>query len=166
MCGRRSSSRSVLMAAYAVCGSVWLASSTETFCHAEQLRRRDVVPVRAAVGGQPDQSVVGARPDAVDVDRRRRERVDHAALLRLRRRLGVEDANRRRHVERLARQVGADLLPAVAAIARGPKRVGREVHQVRIEGREDDRLGANHAKVRRSRSGIGIMFCACAVRRS
>ena len=35
MCGCRSSSRNVLTAAYAVFGSVWLASITETFCHAE-----------------------------------------------------------------------------------------------------------------------------------
>src|SRR5262249_35872521 len=58
-----------------------------------QRRRSDIVPVRAAVGGEPDESVVGSGPDAVDVERRRRERVDDSALRRLH--LAGEDADAR-----------------------------------------------------------------------
>ena len=45
-----------------------------------QRGRRHVLPLFAAVGGYVNQSVVGARPDQIDVERGRRERVDHTAL--------------------------------------------------------------------------------------
>src|SRR6202046_292726 len=40
------------------------------------LRRSDIGPMRAAVGGELDEPVAGARPKYVDVERRRRERGD------------------------------------------------------------------------------------------
>ena len=76
-----------------------------------QLRRRDVVPRRAAVGGHLHQPVVGADPDAVDVERRRRDGVDHAALGRLGAVGAAVLADRRRRLPGLARQVLADLRP-------------------------------------------------------
>ena len=122
----------------------------------------------AAVGSEPDQSVVGARPDAIDVERRRRQRINHAALLGLRRGLIAEDAHRGWHVKGLAREVRADLLPTLSAVARGPEGVRGKVHQVRIERREDNRLGADDAKFRaaqRHRHDVLRLRCAAIVAR-
>src|SRR6476469_364237 len=83
-------------------------------------RWSDLQPVLAAVGGEMDTAVVGAGPDAVVVNRRNGDRVNHAALDRLGRGLVAEDTDRRRQVEIFARQVGRDLLPGLSAIARAP----------------------------------------------
>ncbi len=109
-------------------------------------RRRDVVPVRSAVGGEPDESVVGAGPDAVDVERRRANGVDDTALRGLH--FAGKDADAGWDVPSLAGEVGTDLLPGAATVASGPESVGGEIEQVRIDGREQYRLGADDAKVR------------------
>ena len=67
------------MAAYAVCGSKWLASTIETFWNGCHVRRRDFVPLLAAVSRELDLAVIRAGPYAVDVQRRRRNSVNHAA---------------------------------------------------------------------------------------
>ena len=78
----------MLTAAYAVRASKWPASMIEILLHgcARSSARRDVRPVRAAVGRRVNQTVVGAGPDALDVDVRRRDGVDDAAVPRARRR--------------------------------------------------------------------------------
>src|SRR5208337_1443388 len=84
------------------------------------LRRRDVVPIRSAIGGQPDQAVVGSSPDAIDVQWRGSERVDYAALLGLCRSLRAEDANRRWNFPGFSCEVRADLLPTFSTVVCGP----------------------------------------------
>ena len=96
-----------------------------------QLRRGDISPRFSAVGRDVDQSVVRAGPDAIDIERRRREGVDDAALRDAD--LRCVNANVRRHAPCLARQIGTDLRPALTAIGRPPQRVRREVKRVRID---------------------------------
>ncbi len=107
-----------------------------------------------------NQAVVGARPDHAAVPRRRRERIDDAAPAG-RRRLGPAVlAHVRGRLPGGAGQVGADLLPAPAAVARLPHRVGREVERARIGRREDHRLRAHHpvsGVARRSRHGRDVL---------
>ncbi len=100
------------------------------------LRRRDVGPVQAAVGGRVDHAVVGADPDAVDVAIGRPDCVDDlradGAALAPRHARDVR-ANALRHVPLLTRQVRADLLPVDAAVDGLPQ------HVVAVEERARDR---------------------------
>ena len=95
----------------------------DTFAHGVEPRRRDVLPRQAAVGGDVDQPVIGARPDVPHVLVGRRDGVDHAALLRLRGRVAEVLADALRRLPRLPSQVRADLLPARAAVHRLPQDV-------------------------------------------
>ena len=113
-----------------------------------QVGRGDVAPFRAPVHCHMHQSIVGADPEAVHVERRRCDGVDHASPCRPRRLRGAVFSNRRRRIPCLSRQVGADLLPAPAAGRRFPERVRREVHDVRIDGGEDHRRGAQRPEIR------------------
>ena len=107
-----------------------------------QLRRRDVFPMQPAILRHVDQAVIGSRPDAIDVQRRRRYGINYAAPRRLRARLIAIFANIRRYFPTFPRQVGADLLPAVSAVARLPQGIGGEVKNVWIDRREQHRRGA------------------------
>src|ERR1039458_1594355 len=102
----------------------------------------------AAIGGQPDQAIVRTRPDAVDVERRRRDRIDYSALLRLGRRVAAKDADGCGQFPDFASEVRTDLLPTLSAVAGGPQCVRREVEKMWINWREHNWLGANHAEVR------------------
>ena len=95
-----------------------------------------------------DEAVVGARPEEPAVERRRRERVDDAplSLSRLLRVAVLADA--RRHVPARAREVGADRFPGAPAVRRLPDGVRREVEDARVDGREQDRLRAQHPVAR------------------
>ena len=120
----------------------------ETLAHGFSSGGVTSVPRLAAVARHVDQPVVGAGPDAIDVERRRRDRVDHAALRRLAPRAcpcRLPTFGGTSHV--FARQVGADLRPAVAAGRRLPQRVRREVQRVRIDRREEHRQRADDAVV-------------------
>ena len=125
MCGRRSSRRIVLIAAYAPSGSGVRGLHHRDLGPRLQLRRRHVVPRLAAVDRDVNQPIVGPHPDAIDVERRRRDRVDDASLRRLCRGRARVLADVRRDVPRLPRQVGADLRPAVPAGRGLPQRCSR-----------------------------------------
>ena len=101
--------------------------------------------MRAAIGRHVNQSIVGAGPDAVDVERRRRHRIDDAALGRLRRRFVAELADVGGNLERLPGEIRADLRPAAAAGRRLPQRVAGEIEHVRIDGGKEDRCGPQRA---------------------
>ena len=109
------------------------------FRERHQLLRRDVLPVLPGVCGDVNETIVGARPDAVAVERRRCERIDDAALRRLCRRAVGVDADVRRNAPRRPRQVGTDLRPRLSAVQRLPDGVRREVEEMRVGGGEDDR---------------------------
>ena len=109
-----------------------------------ELFRRDVLPGLPAVRGPVDETVVGAGPDHLAVFRRRRQRVDHAALLRSGLRRAAVLAHVRGHRPGPARQVRADLLPLPPAVARLPHRIRGEVERARIGRVEQHRLGADH----------------------
>ena len=83
-------------------------------------RRRDVVPVLAVVAGDVDQAIVGAHPDGCGLQRRRADGVDHAEAIRHRLVdiFGSDGIEVRGHRRVQARQIGADLFPGLAAIAR------------------------------------------------
>ena len=83
-----------------------------------------------------NQAIVGAGPNQIDVQRRRRHRIDHAALRRLCGRLRAILADALRHFERLARQVGTNLIPVSPAVFRLPQRVGGKVKNMWIDRRE------------------------------
>src|SRR5262249_17506664 len=99
-----------------------------------QPRRRHVFPGLAAVAGDVDQAVVGAGPDGAAVAVRRGYGVDDAAarLVRQLRRAETADAGGRLRL--LARQVGADDLPAFAAGAGLEQHVAGQVEDVRVGG--------------------------------
>src|ERR1017187_5245340 len=102
----------------------------------------------AAIGGQPDQAIVRTRPDTVDVERRRRDRVDDPSLLGLGRRLAAKDADGCGHVPGFAGEVRTDLFPTLSAVAGSPQSVRREVEKMRINWRKHNWLSAHHAEVR------------------
>ena len=100
---------------------------------------------------QMNQAIVGARPDPIQIERRRRDRVNHAALRRLRGRLRLYFPTVAGTSKVLRVRSGLILLPILSAVARFPKRVGGEEKNVRINRREDHRLGPHHAKIRRAK---------------
>src|SRR5450759_5727970 len=76
-----------------------------------QTLRRNVLPVLAAVVRYVNQPVVGASPDQVCVFRRRSNRIDHAAMLALRR-IGLDKRPQSFRLSLIfTSQVGADDLP-------------------------------------------------------
>ena len=94
-----------------------------------------------------NQPIIRARPNKIEVQRRRRNCVEHASLRRLRIWLRAKLANAFGRIESLAREIGTNLFPTTPAIFRLPQRVrGKEEH-VRIDRREDHRLGAHDAKI-------------------
>ena len=107
-----------------------------------QLRWGHVVPVPPAVGCGPDEAVVGARPEAIDVERREAKGIDTP------RRVGLAvgsvfiGPDDRRYIPGLATEVGADFVPVLATVLGEPQGVGGEVEFVRIDGRELQRLSA------------------------
>src|ERR1700722_1894063 len=107
------------------------------------LRRSDIGPMGAAVGGELDETVAGARPKHVDVERRRRER-GNGALRRGRHGSGIL-AGVSGHVPGLAGQIAADRGPAMSAVGSLPH-AGRGVKEnIGVLGRPDKRLRANGA---------------------
>ena len=113
-----------------------------------KLWRRNVRPMRAAIAGDLNQAIVGTRPDAIDIQRRGRHRVNHAALCGLRRWLRAKLADGLGNFESLARQIRTDLLPMLAAVFRLPQSISGKVKNMRIDGREKHRLSSQHAKIR------------------
>ena len=79
MCGRRSSRRIVLIAAYAVFTSKCDASIIETFAHGVELRAASHRSTCVRRARQVNQPIVGACPEEIRVDGRRRHGVDDAA---------------------------------------------------------------------------------------
>src|SRR6185312_10460893 len=116
-----------------------------------QLRRRDVVPMRAAVVRHPDQAIVGAGPDEISIQGRRRERVHDAAVGRLGFLAVRVFADAGRHLPGLARQVGTDLLPVLPAVVALPYGVRGEIQAMRIGRRKLDRHRAHGAVIRIAR---------------
>src|SRR5438876_12349039 len=94
-----------------------------------------------------NQTIIGSAPDAVHVERRWRDRVNHAATMRLLHRVAFVFSDARRQVVLRSRQIGADLFPVNALIARFPKRVSSEKKQMRIDWRKDNRLSAQHPEI-------------------
>ena len=116
--------------------------------------RRHVAPGPAAVVRDVDQAVVGAGPDEVLPQERRRDRVNHPAVLA---RFGVERRERpqvRRHIVRRAREIGADRLPAPAAVHRPEQHVRAEIQDMRVQRREQERHGPDPAVLPRPH-GLG-----------
>ena len=96
-----------------------------------------------------DQAVICSTPDAIHIQRRRCHRVDHTALFCFRSRIAAILSDTRGQVVRLASKVRADLFPILTAVARLPKRITGKEKQVRIGRGKDNRLGAQHSKIRR-----------------
>ena len=89
-----------------------------------------------------NQAIIRARPDHVDVFRRRRNSVDHATSL-LRRHLGTtKHADARRHFRLLTRQVGTDDLPTRTTVGRLEQNVAGKIQHARIGGRKENRRRA------------------------
>ena len=119
-----------------------------TFCHVVAVVRRHL-----------DQPVVGADPDQRRVQRRRRDRVDDAALAVA---IGVargDVVEIRGDAGIGARQVGADLRPRLRAVGRLEEELVRVVERVRIGLREHQRL--RPVRSRRLRAD-GLMSSAAA----
>ena len=112
--------------------------------------RRHVLPAPSAVPRDPHQPVVGSGPHRVRVHGRGRDREDDAPA-------GSGPLDRRpivcrgrvevgRHPRRLTGQVGADLLPAGAPVARLEQVLVAEVDGVRVGRGGHDRHGPGHAE--------------------
>src|SRR5262249_37897684 len=117
------------------------------FLEGRHIWRRDVGPVLATIGSEMDLAIVRAGPDAINVQRRRRHRINHAALNGLSSLLAAIFADARRDFKRFAREVRTDLLPASSTSRSLPQRVGSKVKSVLIDRREHDWLSAQHAKI-------------------
>ena len=95
---------------------------------------RDIGPRLAPVARDLDQPVVRASPNGVRIHGARREGVDHAAPRRRSGRCARIATHDLRNFPRLAREIGTDLLPAVASIDRLPHDVGAEIEFVLVRG--------------------------------
>src|ERR1035438_9074755 len=113
-------------------------------------RRRDVGPRLAIVAGDVDQAIVGAHPDGSGLERRGADGIDHAEAVghRLVDVLGRDGVERGGHSRVEAREVGADLFPGAAAVARAHDELIGVVE--RFIGRGED-LG------KRPRFAVGIV---------
>ncbi len=110
-----------------------------------EFRRRNVLPVLAAIASYLDHAIVGSGPDQVGIFRRRSQRIDHAAMLALGG-IGLDKWTESCGNARIfASEVRADDLPTVAAVARGKKHVRSQIQHVRISGRENQRRSAIEA---------------------
>src|SRR6185436_11045487 len=87
-------------------------------------------------------------PDAIHVERRRRNGVDHAATGWLSGGRIAILADVGRNFEGRAAEIGTDLRPGMTAVARFPERVRGEEEQLRIGGREHHGRGAQRAIIR------------------
>ena len=108
-------------------------------------RWRHVFPREPAVGGDVDEPVVGPHPDAPDVLIGRRNRVDDAALLRLRGRILAVLADACRRLPRRAREIRTDARPVRAAVHRLPQVVVREEERDLVDLGEDHRHRADRS---------------------
>src|SRR6201982_509516 len=106
--------------------------------------RCHVVPCLSSIDSQMNQAVIGSAPDAVRIERRRRNSVNHAASSGLLGRVGLVFSDAHRQIVPRSRQIRADFFPVIAAVACLPERVSSEEKQMRIERRKDDRLGAQN----------------------
>src|SRR6266567_8507310 len=97
-----------------------------------------------------NQAVICSAPNAIHIQGRGRDGIDHAALLRHSRWIGAIFSDTRRQLVGLAREVRADLLPIPSTLPRLPKCVPGKEKQMRIERRKDHRLGAQHSKIGRT----------------
>ena len=109
-------------------------------------RGRHVLPRLAGIARDVDQPIVRPRPDRFGGQARRRKRIDYAAprglLLRL---IGIGgDAGGQR--VSLARKIGADGFPRVAAIGATNHHLHSHVHHVGIDFGEDQRHSAQTAE--------------------
>ena len=115
-----------------------------------------------------NQTIIGAGPYHIDVQRRGRNGINHAALGRLSVWLRAVFTDCFGDFKGLARQVGTDLLPTTAAIASLPKSVRGKKHRTRIQRRENDRLCSDDAKVstaKRLRHDVLRLRCSSIVTR-
>ena len=96
-----------------------------------------------------NQTVIGSAPDAVRFERRWRDGINHAATIRLLSRFRFVFSDARGQVVLRPRQIGANLFPVNALIARSPERVSGEKKQMRIDRRKDNWLGAHHPEILR-----------------
>src|SRR5438552_13998275 len=84
-----------------------------------------------------NQTIIGAAPDPIHHERRWRDRVNNAAPVDLAGGILLVFSNARRQLVLRSRQIGADLFPMIAAVARLPERVSGEEHEMRIEWRKN-----------------------------
>src|SRR5205814_10543980 len=91
--------------------------------------RRHVRPRLSAVGAKMNQTVIGAAPDSIHLERRRRDGVNDAAPVDLAGRIVFVFSNARRQLVLRSRQIGADLFPMIAAVARLPECISGEEHE-------------------------------------
>ena len=113
--------------------------------HSGRLGGRDVAPGRAAVARDVHQPIVGAGPEDAALVRRLGEGEDRAVVLGAGIVLGDRAAGRAELAGIVARQVGADDLPAGALVGRAEDVVGRDIQHVGVV-RRDSRIGKVHWK--------------------
>ena len=94
-----------------------------------------------------NQTIIGPAPYAIQVEWRWGDSVNHAATMRLLGRVGFVFSDALRKVVLRSRQIGADLLPVNASVARFPERVSRKKKQMQINWRKDHWLRAHHPEI-------------------
>src|SRR4029077_2023934 len=102
----------------------------------------DAPPIGAPGARVPEEAVVGSGPNGVYGLERRSERIDDAANFIGVGILGGFVAEIRGNAVVFAGEIGADGLPVLAAIGGLEKKIRGVVHDVRIDGRKEDGLGA------------------------
>src|SRR6476659_5523820 len=104
-------------------------------------RRRNVGPFESTITRYMNQSIIGARPDQIDVLRRRREGVNNTTA-RLRRHLrSTKHSDALRNFRLFTRKVRRDDGPIHSAIARLEENISGQVKDMWINWREHDRCG-------------------------
>src|SRR5438270_11614497 len=97
-----------------------------------------------------DQTIICSAPNAIHIQRRRRDGIDDTAWPSRSRWISAIFSDTRRQLVGLARQIRADLLPIPSTVPRLPKVVPGKEKQMRIHRRKDHRLGAEHSKIGRT----------------
>src|SRR5262249_27734208 len=104
-------------------------------------------PVRASINRDMNSSVVSSSPNAIDVQRRRCNAINYAALRWLGCLLIAILAHARGYFKRRSREVRRYLLPALTSVQRLPQCVGAKIKNMWIDGREDNRFRAHYAEI-------------------
>ena len=102
-----------------------------------QFGRRHVLPVLSAIACHLNHAIVGSSPNQFGIFRRRSNRIDHTAMLALRRIVLNKRPKCCGNAGIFAREIGADDLPTAAAVTSREQDIRSQIKQMRISWGEN-----------------------------